>query len=187
MTRSGWRRRRGRCSRRRPSAASASTVDATCSDSSLRPCTSCSSWTANSTSRSPPVPSLSSRVLSPAGTSYSTRRRIACTSGTKSSRSHAVHTIGISAAMYSLAQFRVAGGGSRLHQRLELPGLGPPLVVGDVRLQRPDQLPAACLRAAAPRRPRRRRRDANRIISPATLVATESACSATKMTSTSLT
>ena len=40
-----------------------------------------------------------------------------------------------------LAQFRVTGGGSRLHQRLELPGLGPALVVGDVRLERPDQLP----------------------------------------------
>ncbi|EUA65616.1 glutamate-ammonia-ligase adenylyltransferase domain protein [Mycobacterium xenopi 4042] len=36
-----------------PSAASASTVDATCSDSSVRPCTSCSSCTANSTSRNP--------------------------------------------------------------------------------------------------------------------------------------
>ena len=76
------------------SAVSASTVDATCNDSSLRPCTSCSSCTANSTSRRPPVPNLSSRERTAAGTSSSTRRRIACTSGTKSSRSQAVQTMG---------------------------------------------------------------------------------------------
>ena len=33
------------------------------------------------------------------------------------------------------AQIHVADGGPRLHQRLELPGLGPPLVVGDVGVQ----------------------------------------------------
>ncbi len=86
-----------------------------------------------------------------------------------------------------LAELGVTGRGPRLHQRLELPGLGPALVVGDVRVQRPHQLRRACPPAAAPRRPRRTSSDANRIISPATRVVTASASSATKMTSTSLT
>ena len=39
-----------------------------------------------------------------------------------------------------LAQLGVACRGPRLHQRLELPRLGPPLVVGDVGVQRAHQL-----------------------------------------------
>ena len=38
------------------------------------------------------------------------------------------------------AEFGVACGGSRLHQRLEFPRLGPPLVIRDVRVQRAYQL-----------------------------------------------
>ena len=85
------------------------------------------------------------------------------------------------------AEFGVAGRGPRLHQRLELPGLGPPLVVGDVRLERAHQLAVLALgpqrridleervarRTASSRRPPGWRR--------------ASAFSATKMTSTSLT
>lgn len=98
VRRSGLPRLRGRCRETAfARAAGASTVDATCRDSSRRPWTSCSSCTANSTSRNPPVPSLSSRPRTSAGTSCSTRRRMACTSTTKSSRSQAVHTIGINA------------------------------------------------------------------------------------------
>ncbi|SKU47095.1 Uncharacterised protein [Mycobacteroides abscessus subsp. abscessus] len=48
------------------------------------------------------MPSLISRSRRSAGTNDSTRRRMACTSGTKSSRSHAVHTIGMSASTYAL-------------------------------------------------------------------------------------
>ena len=52
------------------------------------------SRTENSTSRSPPGPSLSWRSASAAGMCCSTRRRIACTSATKFSRVEACHTIG---------------------------------------------------------------------------------------------
>ena len=45
-----------------------------------------------------------------------------------------------------LAEFDVSGRGPRLHQRLELPRLGPPLVVGDVRVQRAHQLAVLALR-----------------------------------------
>ena len=48
--------------------------------------------------------------------------------------------------MYCSPEFGVTGGGPRLHQRLELPGLGPALVVGDVRIQRPHQLAVLALR-----------------------------------------
>ena len=88
------RRPRGRRSRRRSARASALSVAPSRSDGSARPCTSWSSWTANSTSRSPPDPSLSWRSASWAGMWSTTRRRIACTSATKPSRSAALHTSG---------------------------------------------------------------------------------------------
>ena len=88
------RRPRGRRSRPRSGRASALSVAPARSDVSARPCTSCRSCTANSTSRSPPEPSLSCRSASWAGMWSSTRRRIACTSSTKPSRSAALHTIG---------------------------------------------------------------------------------------------
>ena len=55
--------------------------------SSPRPCTSCSSCTVNSTSRSPPGPSLIWRSRSASGMFSVTRRRMACTDSTKPSRS----------------------------------------------------------------------------------------------------
>ena len=70
-------RRRDRRSRRRSAARSASSVARRRSRSSARPCTSCSSCTENSTSRSPPSPSLSSRPASRAGMCATTRLRIA--------------------------------------------------------------------------------------------------------------
>ena len=45
----------------------------------------------------------------------------------------------------ALAEFRVADRRPGFQQRLELPGFRPSLVVGDVRLDRPDQLTAAAL------------------------------------------
>ena len=55
----------------------------------------------NSTSRSPPTPSLSCRSASAAGTWPSTRRRIACESSTKCSRVTALHTNGCVISTYS--------------------------------------------------------------------------------------
>ncbi len=48
--------------------------------------------------------------------------------------------------MYCAAELGVTGGGARLHQRLEFPRLGPPLVVGDVGVQRAHQLAVFALR-----------------------------------------
>ena len=45
-----------------------------------------------------------------------------------------------------LAELGIACRGPRLHQRLELPGLGPALVVGDMRVQRAHQLAVLALR-----------------------------------------
>ncbi|CAM5674621.1 hypothetical protein SRIMM317S_00114 [Streptomyces rimosus subsp. rimosus] len=73
-----------------------------CSVASLRPCTNWSSWTANSTSRSPPGPSFSSRSTWAAGMFSTTRRRICRTSLTKFSRSETCQTSGVTAATYSL-------------------------------------------------------------------------------------
>ena len=95
--RSASRRRPGRRTRRPTAPCSAGSVPPTRSDASARPCTICSSWTANSTSRSPPRPSLSSRSACAGGMLASTRRRIACTSATKPGRSPAFHTSGQSA------------------------------------------------------------------------------------------
>ena len=95
---------------RAASAVSASTVLWTCSASSARPCTSCRSWTANSTSRRLPRPSLSSRSRSsggnrsppPGGASPAPRER-------SPSRSDAVHTIGLRASTVLLPELHVAG------------------------------------------------------------------------------
>ena len=46
-----------------------------------------------------------------------------------------------------LPQVHVTGHGAGLEQRLELPGLRPPLVVGDMRLQGPNKSAALALRA----------------------------------------
>ena len=127
--------------------ASAESVVGARTASSERPCTSWSSWTANSTSRSPPEPSLICRPACAAGMWSTTRRRIACTSVTKPSRSDADHTIGATRAQNSRAQLEVAGDRPGLEQRLELPGLGPALVVALVARQRPDQRPGLALRA----------------------------------------
>ncbi|CPU67179.1 Uncharacterised protein [Mycobacteroides abscessus] len=70
-------------------------------ESSDRPCTSWSSCTVNSTSRRPPLPSLTWRSASAAGTCASTRRRIACESSTKFSRPAADHTNGAIASSYA--------------------------------------------------------------------------------------
>ena len=59
------RRRAVRRTHRRRAAPSATRVVARPDRSSWRPCTSCSSWTANSTSRIPPRPRLSSRSVRP--------------------------------------------------------------------------------------------------------------------------
>ncbi len=85
------------------------------------------------------------------------------------------------------AQLGVARGGPRLHQRLELPGLGPALVVGDVGFEGPHQRARACLRAAAPRRPRRRRPTRTASSRRPPVWPSRRPVSATKMTSTSLT
>ena len=92
--RAASRRPRGRRSRRRSARVSALRVAPSRSVGSARPWTSWSSWTANSTSRSPPEPSLIWRSASWAGMWSTTRRRIAWTSATKPSRSAALHTIG---------------------------------------------------------------------------------------------
>ncbi len=94
--------------------------------SSARPCTSWSSWTANSTSRRPPEPSLIWRSACAAGMCSTTRRRIACTSVTKPSRSAArPDHRGDPRRRTRAPSSQVARDRSRLEQRLELPGLGP--------------------------------------------------------------
>ncbi len=123
------------------------------SDSSARPCTSWSSCTENSTSRSPPGPSLSCRSASAAGTCCSTRRRIACTSSTKFSRldglpHHRLHRVAV-----GLSHLGVARDGPRLEQRLELPGLGPALVVGRGGWRRCAPAARSCPPGAARGRP----------------------------------
>ena len=90
-------------------ALSASRVARTRSRSSTRPCTSCSSWTENSTSRSPPAPSLISRPASRAGMCAITRLRMAWVSETKFSRSAARQTIGATMSDEVLGQSQVAG------------------------------------------------------------------------------
>ena len=104
--------------------------------SSARPCTIWSSWTANSTSRSPPEPSFSCRSAVSAGMCSITRRRIACTSSTNPSRSAADHTSGPISSTYSRPSVEVPGHRTGLQQRLELPRLGPPVVVAAVAGER---------------------------------------------------
>ena len=139
------RRRRARRSRRRRARRAPSRVVPVRSDSSARPCTSWSSCTENSTSRRPPGPSLIWRSASAAGMCCSTRRRIACTSSTKFSRlerlpHHRLHRVAV-----RLPDPGVAGDRPRLEQRLELPGLGPALVVGAVAGDRAHQRPVLAL------------------------------------------
>ena len=77
------RRRRGRRSRRRQRLERRQRVAGCAATSSVRPCTSCSSWTANSTSRRPPRPELElavglrrpARAPRPGGASPARRRR----------------------------------------------------------------------------------------------------------------
>ena len=64
------------------------------------------------------------------------------------------------------AEFCVAHRRAGLQQRLELPRLGPPLVVRHMGFQRADQLAAACPPAAAPASTSKKASPANRIISP---------------------
>ena len=106
---------------------------------SVRPCTSCRSCTANSTSRSPPAPSFSSRSRWLSGMFRSTRRRIACTSSTKESRPDGAPHAGRGDLDELPADLGVARRRAGLEQRLELPGLRPPLVVGGVAGRRPHQ------------------------------------------------
>ena len=170
------------------------------SASSAWPCTICSSWTANSTSRSPPEPSLICRSASLAGMCSRTRRRIACTSATKPSRWAAFHTSGLIVLDVVLAQRQVAGDRPRLEQRLELPGLRPALVVAEVARRACAPAARPCPRGAARRRPARscpRRCGRSRPSSGARRAGWRSAApacsscpstgSATKITSTSLT
>ena len=83
------------------SASRAASVVGLRSAESERPCTNWRSCTANSTSRSPPGPSFSSRSTWAAGMASTTRRRICCTSGTKFSRSAACQTSGATASWYA--------------------------------------------------------------------------------------
>ena len=115
--------------------------------SSVRPCTSCRSWTANSTSRSPPEPSLSWRSASRAGM-FSTHPS-----------PHRLDVADEAVALGDLPHHRldqrrgtrcpsaeVAGDRPGLEQGLELPGLGPALVVGAVARQGADQRTGLALR-----------------------------------------
>ena len=70
-----------------------------------------------------------------AGTCCSTRRRIACTSATKLSRPAAPHDQRADGRDVRLPELAVTGHRAGLEQRLELPGLGPPLVVGAMALR----------------------------------------------------
>ena len=88
---------------------------------------------------------MSWRSASWAGMWSTTRRRIACTSATKPSRSAAVHTIGAIISTYVATQVQVAGHRAGLEQRLELPGLGPLLVVAAVAGQGAHQRPGGAL------------------------------------------
>ena len=142
--RRGSPRRRARRTRGSRGLAARRASSGSASAASARPCTSWSSWTANSTSRSPPRPSLSSRSAWSGRTFSSTRRRMACTSRdevgpARGAPHHRRDGLGV-----GLAQVGVARDRARLEQRLELPGLGPPLVVGHVSVERADQraLPA---------------------------------------------
>ena len=108
--------------------------------------------TANSTSRSPPEPSLNAaRVLG--GMCSRTRRRIACTSVTKPSRSAADHTIGPIRSQYSRPSAASLATG-RAFAGPGTPGLGPPprSSPGGWRRCGPAAPTAS---AAAPRRPAR--------------------------------
>ena len=141
------RRPRGRRSRPWSGWSSALRVAPSRRDGSARPWTSWSSWTANSTSRRPPEPSLSWRSASCAGMWSTTRRRIAWTSGTKpvalgGAPHHRLDHLEVGA-----AEREVAGHRAGLEQGLELPGLGPLLVVAAVAGQGADQRALAALGA----------------------------------------
>ncbi len=116
------------------------------SDSSDFPCTSCSSWTVNSTSRSPPRPSLIWRCSSVGGDVLG------------DPAAHGLHGFDETlparrgpdqrrdGVLVAGAQLGVAGDGPGLQQGLEFPALGPAGVVALVRGQRPDQRPGLALR-----------------------------------------
>ena len=118
------------------------------SDSSARPCTSWSSWTANSTSRSPPDAELE-LALGLAGPGCGRRPGDASPArrSTKPSRSAADQTIGSTISTSSRPSARSPGDRAGLEQRLELPGLGPALVVAAVAGERADQRPGLALGA----------------------------------------
>ena len=103
---------------------------------SCRPWTSWSSWTANSMSRIPPRPRFSSRSSSPC--------RCVSPSDARLHRPDRAHRVGsehlrphvrLDEPRETGAELGVAGQRSGLDQRLELPGLGPPLVPGGVGLE----------------------------------------------------
>ena len=128
--RSASRRRPGRRSRRPTARPAPAACRRSRSDASARPCTSCSSWTANSTSRRPPRPSLSSRSacgrrdvrLDPAAHRLHLGDEAGPVAGLPDQRPERVDV--------GAAQGGVAGDRAHLQQRLELPGARPLLVVG---------------------------------------------------------
>ncbi len=145
--RAGSPRRRGRRSRRRAARPARPACPATRSASSPRPWTSCSSCTANSTSRRPPRPELDLAVgdrrlacaRPPAGAWPARRRRSPAarprsTPAARSRRGTRAPSV------------EVAGDRPGLEQRLELPGAGPAPVVGLVAGQRPHQRAVLALR-----------------------------------------
>ena len=114
---------------------------------SWRPCTSWRSWTANSMSRIPPRPRLSSRSARPRdGSPPRLRAFITRTSRTASGGEHLGPDERLRHAPTKLGpSVAVAGDGSRLEQRLELPGLRPPLPVRGVAVDRPRERAGAAL------------------------------------------
>ena len=135
---------------------SAGRVDRVRSRSSTRPCTSCNSWTENSTSRRPPSPSLSSRPAFRARnvSDHPFAHRLGRPRRSPS-RSAARHTIGGNHVDELLAEVKITGAGPGFQHGLLLRGLGPLLVVGPVAGQGADELAGLALRPAGQRRPPR--------------------------------